>query len=392
MLRRWLVSGLAVGLMASALLANPGAVTTKQGDTFKGNVTEDEKFYYIDGPGGQLKIDKRNVDKVQIDQSIDDQYTARHAKLSATDVKGRIELANWANDQKRADLAVTALEEARKIDPTNRDAAIALDAAQRQVDLDKSGANKTAAPAATTQAGTPATPPTPTPTTPKEKPLEHRLLNADEINVIRQKEMQSDDDKLKVRFENHADKKYLTSGDHDATAFNAQTDAQKAAEILANGDKSLAKDVHILNDPAPLATFKLKIQPIFQMGCAAAACHGGTKAGNFQLYTGDSPAATYTNFFILQTYSKTVDGVKYLAMDRGVPDNSLALQYSLPVNIGKPAHPAVPGWKPRFHTANDPAYLFAYDWLSKSLGVLQPDYGIKVAVKLPSTQPAEPAK
>jgi hypothetical protein len=82
--------------------------------------------------------------------------------------------------------------------------------------------------------------------------------------------------------------------------------------------------------------------------------------------------------------------VKYLAMDREVPDNSLALQFGLPMAIGKPAHPTATNWRPRFRTVTDPAYLEVYDWLSKSLRLPQPDYGIKVSPSLPATQPAAP--
>jgi len=285
------------------------------------------------------------------------------------------------------------LQEARQIDPTDREAARALDAAQQQADLDKAAANKPTAPGAATQPA--AAPPAPVPTPPANagaKPLAFRLLNPDEINIIRQKEFQKDDSKLRIKFDNGVVKKYLATGDHDAAAFNAMPVTQQAIEILTNGDPTLAKDVRIMNDPAPLLTYKLKVQPIFATGCAAAACHGGTKAGDFHLYPGDSTAATYTNFFILQTYSKTIDKVKYLAMDRGVPDNSLALQFGLPPEVAKPAHPAVAGWKPRFKSADDPAYSLVYNWLYKSLGVVQPDYGIKVAVRLPSTQMTTPAK
>ena len=384
MLRRWLLGGLSIGLMASVLLAKPGVVTNKQGETFKGDVTEDDKFVYVNGPGGQLKLDKRNIDKIQYEATLDDQYNARHAKLSATDVKGRIELANWANENQRVDLAIAALQEARQIDPTNREAALALDADQRQMDLDQAGGNKKPTSAPTPGApGVAAAGPAVA-----AKPPEHRLLNADEINIIKQKEMFADDAKVKVRFDNGVLKKYLDAGDKDAVAFNALSPAQQATAILTDGDPKTFKDVHILTDPTPLADFKLKIQPIVALGCASSACHGGNKGGNFSLYPGDSVAGTYSNFYILQTYSKTIDGVKYLALDRDVPDNSLVLQFGLPATIGKPPHPKVPGWKPRFRTAGDQAYLDIYTWLNKSLRLPQPDYGIKVSPSLPATQPA----
>jgi hypothetical protein len=395
MLRRWLLGGLSLGLMASALLAKPGVVTNRQGETFTGDVTEDDKFVYVNGTGGQLRLDKRNIDKIQYAASIDDQYNARHAKLAANDVKGRIALANWANDNQRVDLAIAALKEARDIDPTNREAALAMDADQRQLDLDQATANKnkktsTATPASPTAEipapPAPVTPPS-APTPSLAKALEHRLLNADEINVIRQKEMQPDDAKLRVRFENGVIKKYLATGDHDAKAFLALSAPGQANEILTNGDPKMAKDVQIVTDPVLLVEFKQKILPIVAQGCGSIACHGGSKGGDFALFPGQSTPAVYTNFYILQTYTKTIDKVKYLAMDRDVPDHSLVLQFGLPVSMGIPPHPSSPNFKPKFHTTDDVTYQTLYTFLSKTLRLPQPDYGIKVAPNLPATEP-----
>src|SRR5207245_7888611 len=85
------------------------------------------------------RIDKRNVPAggIEYTASLDDQYNERHAKLAPNDVKGRIDLASWATQNGRSDLAVKALDEAVKIDPASRDAALALDTAQRQVELEQ---------------------------------------------------------------------------------------------------------------------------------------------------------------------------------------------------------------------------------------------------------------
>jgi hypothetical protein len=392
MLRRWLVGGLTVVLLASALLAKPGVVTTRQGDKFTGDVTEDDKFIYIDGAGGQIKLDKRNIANITYTKTIDDQYAERHAKLAADDVKGRMDLADWASQNQRTDLAVAVLTEARKIDPMNKDAARALDAAEQQLDMEQLAARQKARATTGPATGVAGASPT-TQAVAAEVPLERRQLNADEINLIRQKEMQADDSTIRVRFENNVINKYLSDGDHDKVSFRQLSLVDQASEILAHGDPKLAKDVRILTDPAPLLLFRQKINPIVAAGCGSSGCHGGTKAGDFALYTGDSTAAVYTNFYILFTYTKSIDGVKYLALDREVPERSLVLQYGLRAD-GKPAHPRVPGFKPRFKNPDDPAFVLIDDWLSKSLAVLQPNYGIKVASRLPgvgappSTQPA----
>src|SRR3954462_4243286 len=140
--RHWLVGILSVGLLATAtslLPAKPGMVRTKDGTVYRGDITEDDKFVTVKDRGISTRIDKRNVpaNGVQYTATLDDQFNDRRSKLAPNDVKGRIDLANWATQNERADLAVAALTEATKIDPTNRDAALALDTAQRQAELDQ---------------------------------------------------------------------------------------------------------------------------------------------------------------------------------------------------------------------------------------------------------------
>jgi hypothetical protein len=399
MFRRWFIgvlSTVVIALLASVLLAKPGVLTTNQGAKFTGDITEDDQYYYVNGAGGQIKVDKRNC-TVQYTQTIDDQYVTRHAKLGEKDVKGRIELAQWANQNGRADLAVAALTEARTIDPFNKEAATALDSAQKQLDLDEQSKTKEKkAPPATepVKGGTAATPgATTAPAAAAEAPpLERRLLNADEINIIKQKEMKPDDAKIRVKFENGLVKKYLASGNKDAAAFNKLSPQGQALQILTDGDASMFKDVHILTDPTPIAEFKTKVWPLVVSGCGSTSCHGGMKAGSLAFFPGDTTAAVYTNFYICQTYAASVDGTKYQLMDRDVPKRSLVLQFGLPQSMGVPPHPKVTNYRPRFKNDTDPAYAVISDWLTNELQLPQPDYGIKVGAKVMGTsQPAAAA-
>jgi len=380
---------IAFGTWARPAAAKPGIVINLQGQTFSGDLTEDDKFVYVSAPGGQLAIDKRNIAKIDYNADVDAQYAQRHAKLAGDDVKGRVDLAHWANQHGRPDLAVDALEEARVIDPANRDVALTLDAVQRQMDLDRrqgtllhptppkpaAKAVVTTAPATTAPAGPP--------------PMERRLLTMAEVNAVRQLEMRSDDRLVRVRLDNNVARRYLLASGFDAKRFNHLTGEEQALEILKYGTPDMAKDVRILTDPTPLQLFKTKVMPIVALGCGSTACHGGTHGGDFGLYTGEGTQALYTNFYILQTYATQINGLKYLAMDREVPDRSLVLQFGLPVLQGRPPHPTVPEFRPRFRGKDDPAYGVVDDWLTYSLRVIQPEYGFNVSPRLlPSTQPA----
>ena len=400
--RRWLAAALGTaavvvvlaGTWGAPAVAKPGVVTDLQGKPYGGDVTEDDKFVYISAPGGQIRLDKRNVAKVDYAADVDNQYKRRHDKLAGNDVKGRMALADWANGLARPDLAVAALEEARQIEPANREVALQLDAVQRQMDLDrrrgKAFAAVRGAAKPTPSAAKPVSATTGPTTGPASMPaMARRLLTADEVNIIRQKEMRGGDRQVKVRLEHNVARRFLQGTGDDPKAFARMSGEAQALTILGRGSPDMAKDVRILTDPTPLRIFKNRVLPIVALGCASTACHGGTRAGDFSLYPGNSTEAVYTNFYILQTYAAQIGGVKYLAMDREVPERSLVLQYGLPPLAGKPPHPAVKDWRPRFHGMDDPAFMTVDDWLTDTLSVIQPDYGFNVSAKLPpSTQPA----
>ena len=407
--RRWIARALAgVALGAAAVLAvrplaawaKPGVVTARDGTPYTGDVTEDERYVYINAPGGRIQLDRRNVSKIDYAADVQTEYDARHAKLGAKDVKGRVELAKYASEHSRSDLALAALEEARQIDPANRDVALSTETVQRQMDLDRKRGQAGAVAAGVTKPGAatkPAAGATSKPATPAVAVVEHRLLNPAEINVIRQLEMRPDDPMVRVRLENNVARKFMLEAFGDATGksakrFMARSGAEQGSEILRDGSPEMAKDVRILTDPKPLAVFKTKVMPVIASSCASTACHGGVNGGSLYLYQGNSAAATYTNFYVLMTYAAQVNGVTYTLLDREVPDRSLALQFGLPPLIARPPHPKVADLRARFKGRDDPSYILVDDWLSQSLRMPQPQYGFNVspyraAGQNPATQP-----
>jgi hypothetical protein len=388
---RWRLGGLALAAVALCALAatNPavktGIVQTLDGHTFQGEITQDDKYITITLHNISTRLDKRNVAKITYTESLDDQFTGRLSKLAADDVKGRLDLATWASDNQRPDLAVIALQDARKIDPTNRDAAIALDNAQRQIDLDARRGTPTETPPAAGATSKPAE------TAPAKVVVEHRLLTDDEINIIRQKEMTSNDSRIRVRLDNGVVSRFLAAVDTDAVAFRQLPASAQALEILDANDPKLNNDVRIVTDPQPLLTFKARIYPLIAASCASTACHGGTAGGSFGLFPGTSAQAVYTNFYILQTYVKNVAGTQYSAINRTLPDQSLVLEFALPDGVGDVSHPKVPDYRARFRDRRDPTYQTIFNWIN-DLKPIAPRYGIAVAPDLPPPPPDAPAK
>ena len=64
MRRQFIITVFLATMLASHALAQPGVVTNLQGQTYGGDVTEDDGFVYINTTTGQIKLDKRNVAKL----------------------------------------------------------------------------------------------------------------------------------------------------------------------------------------------------------------------------------------------------------------------------------------------------------------------------------------
>jgi hypothetical protein len=65
-------------LLASSLFAKPGVVTVLEGQTYGGDVTEDDKFVYIDTANGKITIDKRTDRKNRPQYQIFERRGTRH--------------------------------------------------------------------------------------------------------------------------------------------------------------------------------------------------------------------------------------------------------------------------------------------------------------------------
>jgi hypothetical protein len=122
-------------------------------------------------------------------------------------------------------------------------------------------------------------------------------------------------------------------------------------------------------------------------------------AAKFHLVTpAESELAGYTNFYILQNYTKAVKadsgvfGKGDLRMiDRQQPERSILLQYALPGAIAEYDHPDVNGYRPAVRGLNDPRYHQILDWIGSSLKAEDPNYGIDYPVQGSTSAASQPA-
>ena len=346
MTRTWMLGGLACLLCAAVVFARPGRVTTKQGKTFEGDVTERGQSVEVRMADGKtVRLNKANVE-VAYDASIEDQFNERMSKLKDNDSAGRLELARWAFDQGEYSLALDALDAAIDIDPNNEEArAYRRNVQKHQEMLRRSGKGKAKGNGGNSDAADDAGAADggeeeamaddeggnagggddggADDTGAEEgnrrgnargndgdggrgnrrQAVKTRLVTPQEINRIRQLEWQKGD-KAQVRFENDVRRRYLASSEFTPQQFNKLTPAEQVSEILSNGSSRLHRDVIINSDPFALQQFKNVVQRAVLPGCATAACHGGNKAGNFVLHNpANKDPEAYTNFLLLQQYT-----------------------------------------------------------------------------------------
>jgi hypothetical protein len=396
MLRRCVFGGLMLVVAASVLFAKPGIVKTRDGNTYQGDVTSDEMAYYVTNASGiQMRLDKRNVESVQDVASPHDQFVDRLGKLAKDDVDGRIKLARWAYERRLYNDARDSLDSALVIDANNREATEMLGIVQRQMRLE-SGAKPgggAGAPPAETNPGNGARPPAPAtaPVAGRDEPK--KFLSPTDVQRVRQLEWGRNDTGIRVRLKGDVKNRYIKFRALDQREFNAMNAVDQAWDILHDGTDEMAKDVELLSDPAAIAEFrKSQVMGKVLSGCATASCHGNAGAGGFQLFDGPSnDAVVYTNFYILQKYTKEIGGQTYSMIDRAAPQNSLLIQFGLPADLSEIDHPATGSYRGIFRNKNDVTYKALEAWMGKTLAVVVPDYGIEYTPPTPTTKPSTTA-
>jgi len=379
--------GCAVLLVLAALLhAKPGVVKTTDGQTYEGDVTEEGTTVTVKTRKVPIVIQRANIQSIEYLGTLDEQFNQRIARLDAKDANGRVTVARWAFDQGRYDLARQALESALTLEPNNRDANAMMDSVRLQIRLERSKQN--AATRGVTPPGLrPATEPSPTATQPPATTgnIDPRvLLSADDINAIRQFELNETDTHVRINFAKDVKKRFTVMENMRLQDFNALPQFEQLQRILQHGTPDMKQDVRIVSDPSSVLEYRRSVQQLILGSCATSGCHGAAGAGGLMLYSpADSEAVTYTNFFILQTWSRVVGrqqgpfaaGERRL-IDRIEPGNSLLLNFGLPPNIAEQDHPQVSGYRAIFRNRDDNGYRRVETWIRDGLRPVKPDYGI----------------
>jgi hypothetical protein len=398
MMRRWLLGAALIAGLASVLLARQGVIKTQDGRTLEGDVDDSagpEADVMITIHGVGVTLARSDIVSIEYPKDLTQEFNERLAKLDRNDVTGRLNLARWALGKQEFELARRAADAAQKLAPNDLD----VQTLQDTIEAEQRMAARRGGGAAAVTAAPPATAPSAPPVAPVAK-----FLSMDQVYTIRRAELRTDED-VKIQFMRDVRRRYLSASNANAAAFNAASPTIQALAIQAY-DPQLAGDVRIMTDPLALSDFRTRIEPRILAGCASSGCHSGPGAGDFYLYPNvQSAAASYTNFYILETYEKKVEAVdafgkgmaERMMIDRLHAESSLLIQYALPRLMASTPHPDVPNWKPLYWRTDDPACAQLVNWIGSTLRPIRADYGFKFEVPTssapvtqPSTSPASP--
>ncbi len=380
--------------VASLAWANPGVVTLRDGTKYEGDVTEEQTVVTIvTRQNMRVQITREKIAKVEYTEEPELEFNKRYRDLAKDDVDARIELARFCFDHNRPDLAKIVLAEAVQLDPQNSTAASLYEAARAEVELLRRAAERTDdAPDATR----PSAPRRPKPTT-RERPStgdrtsgettppptrpagNHRLLDPDQVNAVKQAELRDGDMGVTVKFDDNVEKRFAFATGRTLGALRQLAPIDRFMLMRREASPTLLKGVRILRDPAPLAEFR-RIQPRILAGCASSGCHGGENTHLALVTPIDGEPAVYTNFYLLATHRAPVilasgASANLEMISRSSPETSLLLQYSLDPKIARFPHPPVPGYRPLFRSPDEPAFANMLQWIEFSLTPLTPDYG-----------------
>lgn len=384
--RRIIAAGVFILSTATFLLAGrQGMLVTTGGERLSGDITETRETVSIVRKGVTTILPREEVASIDY-STFAERFESTLKSLAADDVDGRLQLARDAFDERAYDLALRAVDEAIDINPVNRAA----------LELSRAISNQMALEAARSS---PATTPAPAPTPREPAATRHsRGLSAEQINIVRQMELQAGD-QVRVQFRNNARKAFVDSQPSlSLREFSTLTDAAQALQIIQRGSADLKRDVVILSDPSSILAFNRRINTAVLQGCATSQCHGGSGAGGFKLLTGKpDPSTLVTNFYLLMSYRKGNSGQdtslfspdELRMIDRGHARDSLLYQYALPRARAKVKHPEVRRWDGIVTSEKDRLAVDLEAWMNKELTPVTPSYGFEFSLLTPATAPAE---
>lgn len=394
MMRRLSVILIICGLFGSVLLARSGVVTLTDGQRIEGEIVrEDGDSITVSIRGIETSIPRDRIKDVTYFESLAAQFEARRKALDPEDAQAHIALARWGFDNRLYTEAERLLQHVlAEVDPNSREAQDLLNLVRRQIALERRGPVE--------------------PQTTEDQPDGNgdqpraadpsQYLTAEQIQVIKLMEVVDNDPGIRLRMSSQTRRDLAAAARMNTRQFSNLSASRQLRVLREFGTDEMIADVEIQGDPLAVMVYKQRVQPVVLAGCATAGCHGTAGAGDLMLFprAEASEAATYTNFLILQRYTKAVEGDggsgifsggagQQRMIDRTRPQQSLLVQYMLPRGVADLPHPEVPGYNGVVRNASDQRIGQILAWI-RGLAPFDPNYPIDYTPPgAASTQPAE---
>lgn len=329
--------------------------------------------------GIRLTLQRTDIARLEVLEPVAVQHQRMLEAIGPQDAAGLVELARWALERERYDLAEEDLREALAIAPNDPEAEELLRLVVSLRELRRragTGEPSEAGAAARSEA---------------EPDDAFPLLTAEQINLIKVFEIDLSDpprlliprEVVEAFLEAYAGQPEVPTTPEGRQAFLRRP----AAEILGVMFRLRAREfygrVEVLGRPRAMELFRNNVHRGWLLnGCATAQCHGGSEAGRLQLYTRarNSDATVYTNFLILERF-RLADGTPLI--DYRQPARSPLLQMGLPRERSAYPHPAVltatgrgERWRPVFRSEQDRTFARAVQWIG-TMYQPRPEYPIE---------------
>lgn len=381
---RFIVTFLLIcAIVAPALIARPVTLVMKDGRRIDAELVRETSSSVVVEiiEGAQTTFDRDEIEEIETRKSMEEVYRERREKLEDDDIEGRYELAYFLFQNRAYELAETEIRAILKDFPdADRPQRLlrVLEERQKTASPEQDDPSDQDAPGDRTQPERPGIDKTPPPET----------LTMEQISVIRLWELPTGTDAMRelsprVRIpdaviekfiEQYRDREDFPLGDE---SLNRLRSAQGYEQLLLMMDmraREFYDDVIILDDPPAMREFRRSVHPAYVWNYFAPR-FGLGQIDDLRLIRrgrATSPENTYTNFLILNNYSR--DGKQMI--NRSNPEDSLLLQWGLPRDEARHPAPDVPGWRPTFSGPEDRVFRQYVEWI-RSL-YPDPKYGVTI--------------
>jgi hypothetical protein len=329
----------------------------------------------------------RDVADIDVLPPVAQRHAAMREAVGRGDVPGLLQLARWALERERYDLALADVDDALTIRPGDPDA---LALRRLVVSLAELRTRVVAAPDPV--AGRRTVPAPPDDAFPLLAPEQINLIKVYEVDLDRPPRMSIARDSVEALMRRYADSPLIPASREGREAFIRQPASRILDTMFRLRAREFYGHVRVDGQPRSVELFRNNVHRAVLNSCATSRCHGGLEAGRLVLHTRrpGSDQTVYTNLFILDQY-RLADGTSLLDYDQ--PERSPLVQFSLPRMDANRPHPPVLGpggrgdaFRPLFSSARDRGYARMLAWIG-AMYTPRPDYPIDYTPLRPFVSP-----